>query len=369
MSQVSGQKAAPAKKAAGASTNAGGKSGMRRLKPGEILFNDGEKANSLYIIQNGQLRLFKPKGKGFVEIAVLRAGEVIGEMAYFDVDGGGKRSCSASAMVSSEVIEISFVAFAKTMSGLNPWFKTIINTLANRLRATNARVKELESNSASVNYSTGKHTGYEFFKSNDIIKILGTLFLVYKAHGEENSGGIAIHRKTLDLYSKEIYTIMESKLDSMLFILQELRLIELQNDKDGMPKVIVLKNLEMIRTLFIFYNTEKHLTEEKKLNIPPKTQTFLEAIWKELSTQSPPESAMALVTIDDMLRYWKERNIVITVEHLEEARTNQLVGDVIVGEGNVMQVEVNYLKLQKMLPIIQFMNKVVDSNREKSSVA
>ncbi|MEX1098805.1 MAG: cyclic nucleotide-binding domain-containing protein, partial [Bacteriovoracaceae bacterium] len=112
------------------------KSGLRRLKPGETLFNDGEKANSLYIIQNGQLRLFKPKGKGFIEIAVLRAGEVIGEMAYFDDDGGGKRSCSASAMVSSDVIEISFTAFAKTMSGLNPWFKTIINTLANRLRST-----------------------------------------------------------------------------------------------------------------------------------------------------------------------------------------------------------------------------------------
>jgi CRP/FNR family cyclic AMP-dependent transcriptional regulator len=163
--------ATPAKEKAG--------SGLRQLKPGEILFNDGEKANSLFIIQKGQLRLFKPKGKGFIEIATLRAGEVIGEMAYFDDDGGGKRSCSASAMVGSEVIEISFSAFAKTMSGLNPWFKTIINTLANRLRQTNSRVKELESNSASVNYGTGKHSGYEFFKANDVIKILGTFYLVF----------------------------------------------------------------------------------------------------------------------------------------------------------------------------------------------
>ena len=148
------------------------KSGLRVLKPGEILFNDGENANSLFIIQKGQLRLFKPKGSGFIEIAVLRAGEVIGEMAYFDNAGGGKRSCSASAMVTSEVIEISFTAFGKTMEGLNPWFKTIINTLADRLRSTNSRVKELESNSSSVSYGDGKHAGYEFFKSKDIIKIL-----------------------------------------------------------------------------------------------------------------------------------------------------------------------------------------------------
>src|SRR5665647_717625 len=107
-----------------------GKSGLRQLKPGEIIFNDGEIADSLFIIQKGQIRLFKPKGKGFIELAVLRSGEVIGEMAFFDEDGSGKkRSCSASAITPVEIIEISFVAFGKTMSSLNPWFKTIINTL------------------------------------------------------------------------------------------------------------------------------------------------------------------------------------------------------------------------------------------------
>ena len=221
-------------------------SGLRRMKPGEILFNDGEKANSLFIIQKGQLRLFKPKGKGFIEIAVLRAGEVIGEMAYFDDDGGGKRSCSASAMVSSEVIEISFTAFSKTMSGLNPWFKTIINTLANRLRATNSRVKELESNSATVSYGSGKHSGYEFLKANEVIKILGTLFLVYKSHGEKHAEGLAIHRKTLDLYSYEIYGVIEAKMDEMLIILDELGIVKTVNDKDGLPKVLVTNSLERI---------------------------------------------------------------------------------------------------------------------------
>ncbi len=92
------------------------KAGIKNLKPGEVLFNDGEIADSLFIIQKGQVRLYKPKGKGFIELAVLRAGEVIGEMAYFDEDGSGrKRSCSASAITGVEIIEISFVAFGKTM--------------------------------------------------------------------------------------------------------------------------------------------------------------------------------------------------------------------------------------------------------------
>ena len=55
-----------------ATTGAQAKSGLRELKPGEILFNDSEPADSLFIIQKGQIRLFKPKGKGFIEIGVLR---------------------------------------------------------------------------------------------------------------------------------------------------------------------------------------------------------------------------------------------------------------------------------------------------------
>ena len=348
---------------------AGAKSGLRKLKQGEVLFNDGEKANSLYIIQNGQLRLFKPKGKGFVEIAVLRAGEVIGEMAYFDDDGGGKRSCSASAMVSSDVIEISFTAFSKTMEGLNPWFKTIINTLANRLRSTNARVKELESNSASVNYGTGKHSGYEFFKTADIIKILGTLFLVYKAHGEKNANGLALHRKTLDLYSHEIFGVIDSKMDEMIFILESLNLISIENDKDNLPKVLVLTNLEIIRAYFIFYNTEKHLTEDKKLKISAKCQTFLEQIWAKIGNNPNADGAMTLVPVDDLLNYWKERNMHIGLDSLEEARIHGMVGEVIVGEGNALSVETNYVKLRKLLPNIQFMNKILESNKAKSAVA
>lgn len=353
-----------------ANAKANSKSGLRKLKPGEILFNDGEKANSLYIIQNGQLRLFKPKGKGFVEIAVLRAGEVIGEMAYFDDDGGGKRSCSASAMVSSEVIEISFTAFSKTMSGLNPWFKTIINTLANRLRSANARIKELESNSASVNYGTGKHKGYEFFKTSDVIKILGMLFLVYKSHGEKHESGVAIHKKTLTLYSHEIFGIIESKMDEMVIILESLGLIIIENDKDNLPKVLVLRDLERIRSLFIFYNTEKHLTEDKKLKISKKCQTFIENIWKKLQSQPNADAAMTLVPVSDLLNYWKDKKMYITVEHLEDAKMHGIVGEAIIAaDGKSLSVEVNYLKLKKLLPNIQFMNRVLDSNQQKSAVA
>ena len=346
-----------------------GKSGLRKLKPGEVLFNDGEKADSLFIIQNGQLRLFKPKGKGFVEIAVLRAGEVIGEMAFFDDAGGGKRSCSASATVSSEVIEISFVAFGKTMEGLNPWFKTIINTLANRLRATNSRVKELESNSTSVDYGTGKHSGYEFLKTHDIIKVLGGLFLIFKAHGEEHPNGIAVHKKTLDMYIKDIFGVVEVKIDEILLILNEIGAITTLQDKDGLPNIYVTKSQDYIRDIFLFYNTERHLDESKKLRIELKTQMFLQELDKKLNSVTNIDGNCALVPVDDILAKFESEQLAITLEHLYDAREYGIVRDVIVGENNQKGVEVFLDKMQKFLPKIIFLNKVKETNRAKSKAA
>jgi CRP-like cAMP-binding protein len=346
-----------------------GKSGLRRLRPSEILFNDGELANSLYIIQKGQLRLFKPKGKGFIEIAVLRTGEVIGEMAYFDQTGGGKRSCSAMAMVSSEVIEISFTAFAKTMSALNPWFKTIITTLADRLRATNGRVKELENNSASVNYGSGKHVGYEFLKTNDIIKVLGTLFLVYKSHGEKHAEGIAVHKKTLDLYSHEIFGIIEAKFDEMMIVLQDINILKIENDKDGMPKVYVIRNIDAIRSFFIFYNSEKHLTEDKKLKVGKKGQVFLEAIWKKLADSPGANGEMVQVEIASLLEGWKANDQHIDVQHLDEAKQQGIVTDAMLGAENALMINVDYVKLNKLLPNIQIRNRIITCNEEKSTYA
>ena len=188
------------------------KSGIRTFQPGEVLFKENDPATSLYIIQKGQIRLYRPKGRGFVDLAIVRSGEVIGEMAYFD-EKSRRRSCSAAAIVTTDVIEISFVAFAKTMEGLNPWFKTIINTLADRLRKTNERVKELESNSVGFG-AGGKVADYVFFHNSDVIRALATIYLVYKAHGEVlENGSTQIHMNKLKFYLFDVYNVPEIKFE------------------------------------------------------------------------------------------------------------------------------------------------------------
>ncbi len=353
-------------------TEAASKSGLRTLKMGEILFNDGDVADSLYIIQKGQIRLFKPKGKGFVEIGILRAGEVIGEMAYFDEDGSGKkRSCSASAMTGVEIIEISFTAFGKTMQSLNPWFKTIINTLVTRLRKTNTRIKELEDNQASVSYG-GKHTGYEFMKSIEVMRVLGTLFLVFKAHGEVKGQGLVVNKKALTLYTSDMYQIMEVKLESIFNILVQLDWMEM-SDED-----ITLKNIETIRQIFIFYNSERHLPEDKKMRISDKCETLMGKML-ELADKNPVTDIPNLKITDEIkprftkqyllnpaIEELKAKNLHINPEVLDDGRNVGLFGELFSKDGQV-SVETDLPKVQKLFPVIRFMNAIRKMNAEKSN--
>ena len=352
------------------------KSGLKQLKAGEVLFNDGDIASSLFIIQKGQVRLYKPKGKGYIELAVLRAGEVIGEMAYFDEDGSGKkRSCSASAITPVEIIEISFAAFGKTMESLNPWFKTIINTVVTRLRKANTRIRELEDNQASVSYS-GKHTGYEFMKPIEVMRILGTLFLVFKAHGEAQGNALTVNRKVLNLYTQEMYQIMEVKIESIITLLVQLGWMEIKEDADKLPNILLLKNLEVIRQLFIFYNTERHLPDEKKLRIGEKCEMLIGKML-EIAASNPLQDIPNIKVTEDnapkytkyynltpVLDFYKSQNIVVHANHVDDAK-GVFFGEIFLQDGSVL-VEIDFAKMQKLYPVIRFMNAIKKSNNEKA---
>lgn len=355
------------------------KSGLRSMKPGEILFNDGESADSLFIIQKGQIRLFKPKGKGFIELATLRPGEVIGEMAFFDEDGSGrKRSCSAAAITSVEIIEISFAAFGKTMQTLNPWFKTIINTLAARLRRANTRIRELED---SQTQAYGSKAGtYEFMKPIEVMRILGTLFLVFKAHGEVKAQAMAVNRKVLTLYTGDMYQIMDAKLESVLGLLVELGWVEIHNDEEKLPNLILLKSVEAIRQIFMFYNNERHLPEEKKMRISEKCEMVLAKMIEKgptgrvidipnqkIDPDAPPKFTKFYL-LAPILEELKTKGININADHVDDGRNIGLFGEVVMLDGKT-HVEVDFPKVQKLYPVIRFMNAIKKSNAEKSGGA
>lgn len=339
------------------------KSGIRSFKPGEVIFRENDPAQSLFIIQKGQIRLYRPKGRGFVDLAILRNGEVIGEMAYFD-EKARRRSCSAAAIVTTEVIEISFAAFEKTMAGLNPWFKTIINTLADRLRKTNERVKSLESNSVGFGQG-GKVSDYKFFHSTDIIRTLSLLYLTFKTHGEQIEKGYKLHMNTLKFYLYDVFNVPEVKFEEFLPLLIQEKYVELDKDEDGLPKIVKVKNIDVFRSMFMFFNTQRLTEDEKKIKISDRGEKLLQGIVNQLVKNGVTEDK-AKVDISAVIDDLKGSDPPVSDEDLKDAIKCKMADDIVVGENNRLFSTINYVLVKKVFPSIRLSNAIDRVNKKKA---
>jgi CRP/FNR family transcriptional regulator, cyclic AMP receptor protein len=328
------------------------KSGIKTFEAGELLFNQGDPAGSLFIIQRGQIRLYLPKGRGIVELAVLRSGEVIGEMAYFD-ETATRRSCSATALVRTEVIEISFNAFGKTLEGLNPWFKTIIHTLADRLRKTNDKVKALESNSIGYGQA-GKVGDYVFFHNADIIKFLSLFYLGLKTHGEPYEKLVQIHMNRMKFYMQEVFNLTETKFEQFFIMLEEEDFINIAPDEDKQLKLIQVKDVEMFRSMMVFLNMQRVLEDSKKMKISLACQKFLKAILEQMILKGVRD-AEATADITTILNKAGDD---FTSDDIKDATIAGLCDDIVVGEGNKLTCNVQVEKLKKLFPSIKLVNAI-----------
>ena len=108
------------------------------LKPEDFLMREGEASDSMYYVKSGTLAIYKRKGGAEKQIGTIYAGELVGEMSFLDSQ---PRSASVKAIQESEVVEIPRVKFNKFLEGQPSWFRALLETLLDRLRRANTRIK------------------------------------------------------------------------------------------------------------------------------------------------------------------------------------------------------------------------------------
>ena len=97
----------------------------------EIIFNEGEMGDSMFIIISGSVSVFNLQK----EITTLGEGECFGEMALLDRE---PRSNSIKAVVDTTVLKIEEVGFYELMAGNIEIIQGIVKILSKRLRKANA---------------------------------------------------------------------------------------------------------------------------------------------------------------------------------------------------------------------------------------
>jgi len=111
----------------------------KKLKPGDILFHEGDKGDVMYLIREGKIKITKGEGEDEKVLAVLKEGDFFGEMAIID---GSPRSAGAIATTPVSLLVIDKETF-KSKIKENPLIEYVLETLSRRLRTTDEQIRLL----------------------------------------------------------------------------------------------------------------------------------------------------------------------------------------------------------------------------------
>jgi len=123
----------------------------REFRSNQVLFHEGDKPSSFFIITQGTVSIQKRKDDSHVELARIYQNEVLGELSFFDRE---PRSATATAVTEVKVLEIQFSALDKIYSDVPDYMKTIMASMAGRLRKANETIRRLQ-NKFIPNEETG----------------------------------------------------------------------------------------------------------------------------------------------------------------------------------------------------------------------
>jgi len=113
----------------------------RFFRSGQQLFVEGGPSTCMYLISKGTVSIRKKKGSTHIEIARLYSNEVLGELSFFD---RRPRSASAVALTDVDALEIDFVSLDKIYKNVPEYLKTIMRSVAERLRRANDVIRRLK---------------------------------------------------------------------------------------------------------------------------------------------------------------------------------------------------------------------------------
>ena len=113
----------------------------RRFKRGEIIVEQGKKANALFIILTGRARVMTSDQRGReVILASMQPGDHIGEMSLIDDE---PHSATVRAEVQTDVLMLGRAEFARCLPDSSSMAYALVRGLVQRLRHADRKIESL----------------------------------------------------------------------------------------------------------------------------------------------------------------------------------------------------------------------------------
>ena len=122
------------------------------LAPGEVLIREGDEADALFVVLDGELEVTRHSGESRIPLAVVGPGSLQGEIAALE---GGRRLASVSATREAEVLRIPVEALRELLATGPDVALSVVRTAVARLRAMESTLREREKLAALGTLSAG----------------------------------------------------------------------------------------------------------------------------------------------------------------------------------------------------------------------
>ena len=228
-------------------------SGTKKIGKDQYLFRDGDPPDALYVIKTGKLAVVKAKQAGEITLAEIGPGAMVGEMAFFD---NKPRSASVKALKDSEVITLPYKSLHAQFASFPEWAKAIMRTVNTNLREANQKIKQFEKTDGDT----------EMFPPHTINKLLGILSLVCHRYAKKEDDGWVVPFYTLRKYTIQIFHEPTHKMEKMLVVLSDIKLIKLEDKGDGTKRICIFNN-DLLFGFVEWYNEWLFKKEEDRITM------------------------------------------------------------------------------------------------------
>jgi hypothetical protein len=219
----------------------------RKYKKGELIFQESEAIDKLFLIHSGKVKTFLQRGKNPIELQQISAPSVLGENMIFS---SAKQMYSCISLTEVTLLEIPVESLKVQIEGSGQIIKFLIKALVDQLKNLNSSVKtfRLESDNAPC--------------SDEIVpRLFGGVFHYISHLGEKQKDGrVLVSWPLMKQYTSRIFNLNQEKVENLLHILTKFKMAEYVFEKlDDDPSTseqlskIYITNPNKIEQFFDFF--------------------------------------------------------------------------------------------------------------------
>ena len=120
---------------------------VRKHPAGTILFREGERGSTMYVLRSGKVKIWKIISDTEITLAILGPGEFFGEMALLE---GLPRSAGATVVDDAQLIELDQKSFETLVRKNGEISVRLMRRLSSRLREADRQIQALMSRSGAA---------------------------------------------------------------------------------------------------------------------------------------------------------------------------------------------------------------------------